>query len=104
MRKYLYQCVVADQCFQYVADLGTAAFTFEQFLDNLTAIFESIEKTGNKFSLSKCEFGFKEMTILGSTISGKGMSPNITKVSEFLKTLKLPKTLKQIRRFIGIFQ
>ena len=104
IRKYLYQCIVADQCLQYVDDLGTAAFTFEQFLDNLTAIFESREKTGPKFSPSKCELGPKETTFLGNTISSEGMSPNKTKVSEFSSTPKTPKTLKQIRRFNGFFQ
>ena len=44
MRKFLYQCIVANQSFQYLDDLGTAAFKFEYFLDNLTAIIESREK------------------------------------------------------------
>ena len=44
VRKYLYQCIVADQCFQFVDDLGTAAFTFKLFWENLTAIFQTIEK------------------------------------------------------------
>ena len=46
MRKYLYPCIVADQCFQYVDDLGTAAKTFEEFIANLEVIFECIQKTG----------------------------------------------------------
>ena len=46
MRKYLYPCIVADQCFQYVDDLGTAAKTFEEFVINLEAIFECVQKTG----------------------------------------------------------
>ena len=104
MRKYLYQCIVADQCFQFVDDLGTAAFTFEQSLDNLTALFASIEKTGLKFSPFNCEFGLKEVTFLGNTISDEDLSPKKTKVSEFLSTLNTPKTLKQIRRLIGFFQ
>ena len=57
MRKYLYPCIVADQCFQYVDHLGTAAKTFEEFMTNLEAIFNCIAKTGLKFTLSKCEFG-----------------------------------------------
>ena len=71
MRKYLYQCIIADQCFQYVDDLGTAAFTFEQFLDNLTAIFESTAETGLKFSPSMCELGPIEMTFLSNTVSSE---------------------------------
>ena len=104
MRKYLYPCIVADQCFQYVDDLGTAASTFEEFATNLEAIFKCVEKTGLKFTPGKCEFGLKEMTFLGNTITSEGVLPNKTKVSEFLSTLKIPKTVKQIRRFIGVFQ
>ena len=104
MRKYLYPCIVADQCFQYVDDLGTAACTFEEFITNLRAIFVSIEKAGLKFSPGKCEFGLKEMTFLGNTITTAGTQPDKKKVSDFLSTLKVPKTPKQIRRFIGFFQ
>ena len=104
MRKYLYPCIVADQCFQYVDDLGTAANTFDEFINNLKAIFVCIEKAGLKFTTSKCEFGLKEMTFLGNTITNEGMQPDKKKVTDFLSTLKVPKTPKQIRRFIGFFQ
>ena len=101
MRKYLYPCIVADQCFQYFDDLGTAAKTFEEFIANREAIFECVQKTGLRLTPSKCEFGLKEMTFLTNTITSEGMSPNKTKVTDFLATLKPPKTIKQIRRFIG---
>ena len=61
MRKYLYPCIVADQCFQYVDDLGTAGKTFEEFIVNLEAIFQCVQKTGLRLTPSKCEFGLKEM-------------------------------------------
>ena len=32
------------------------------------------------------------MTFLGNTITSEGVLPNKTKVSEFLSTLKIPKT------------
>ena len=62
MRKYLYPCIVAGQCFQYVVDLGTTAATSEEFASNLEAIFKFVEKIGPKFTPSKCEFGLEEMT------------------------------------------
>ena len=104
MRRYLYPCILADRCFQYVDDLGTAATTFEEFARNLDAIFKCVKKTGLKFTPRKCEIGLKEMTFLGNTVTSEGVLPNKTKVSEFLSTLKVPKTVKQIRRFIGFFQ
>ena len=53
IRKYLYPCIVADECFQYVNDLGTAAKTFEEFITNNEAIFVRIEKAGLKFTPGK---------------------------------------------------
>ena len=103
-RKYRYPCIVADQCFQYVDDLGTAAKTFEGFITYIEAIFVCIEKAGLKITPGKCEFGLKEMTFLGNTITSQDMQPDKKKVSGFLSTLKVPKTPKQIRKFIGFFQ
>ena len=82
MRKYLYPCIVADQCFQDVDDLGTAAKTFEECITNIEAIFVCIEKAGLNFTPGKCEFGLKEMTFLGNTITSQGMQPDKKKVSE----------------------
>ena len=104
MRKYLDACIAEDKCFQYVDDLGTAAHTFEELLDNLRRIFECIRKSGLKLTVQKCEFGLSEIQFLGSSITTQGMSPNREKVEKFLKSLKMPKTPKQIRRFIGFFQ
>ena len=99
MRIYLYPCFEADQCFQYVDDLGTAANTFDEFITNLKAIFVCIEKGGLKFTPGKCEFGLKEMTFLGSsTITNEGVQPDKKKVTDVLSTLKGPKMPKQVRR------
>ena len=103
MRKYLYPCIVGDQCFQYVDNLGIAACSFEEFITSLGAIFVCIEKAGLKFSAGKCEFGLKEMRFLGKTITTEGIQPDKKKVSDILSTLKVLKTPKQIRRFIDFF-
>ena len=86
MRECFYQCTVADHCFQYVDDLGTAASTFEQFLTNLQAVFDAVKKTGHKF-FSKCEFSLKEMTFLGNSISKECISSDKKKVTDSLSTL-----------------
>ena len=103
MREYLYPGIVADKCFQYVDDLCTAANTFDEFVTNLKAFF-CIEKAGLMFFPSKCEFGLKEMTFLGNTVTNERMQQDKKKVTNFLSTLEVRKTPKQIRRFIGFFQ
>ena len=44
------------------------------------------------------------MTFLRNTITSEGISPNKSKITDCLDTLKPPKTIKQIRLFIGFFQ
>ena len=95
MRKYFYPCIVADQCFQYVDDIGTAAASFEVVATNLKANFKCAEKTGLEFTPGNCEFGLREMTFLGNSINSEGMLHNKTKVTEFLSKLKVPTTVKQ---------
>ena len=46
----------------------------------------------------------KSIEFLGHTINQQGSTPNKEKVNNFLKKLKMPKTLKQIRRLIGFVQ
>ena len=64
-------CINADQCFQYVDELGTAANTFGEFVNKSKAIFVCTEKAGLKFAPGKSKFGLKETTFLGKPIPGK---------------------------------
>ena len=91
IRKNLQFCRAANQFFQHVHDLGTAAPTFEKFVDNLKAFFIFIEKAGLELTLSNCEFGLKAMTFLGNTITTESKSSNRTEVYVFLLILKVPK-------------
>ena len=45
-----------------------------------------------------------KVNFLGSTITSQGMAPIRGKIDEFLKSLKIPSNVKQVRRFIGLCQ
>ena len=104
MRQQLDECILADKCFQYVDDVGTAAHTVEEMTNNLRSLFDCIRSSGLKLTPTKCEFGKPSIEFLGSTITSGGMSPINSKISRFLDRLKPPQTVKQVRRFIGFCQ
>ena len=56
IREYLDPVIKADQCAQYVDDIGIAANTPEQLIKNQRAIFQCLRKAGLKLSMAKCHF------------------------------------------------
>ena len=50
--------------------------------------------------LSKCEFSVNQLTWLGYDINENGYSPKFLKI-EAIQSLKPPRTLKQLRSFMG---
>ena len=100
IRRYLDENIAADECTQYVDDIATGSYTVEQHLHNLIGIFESIKKAGLKLSMSKCEFGVKEIKYLGQSITSEGMKPNEENVTKFLDNIEMPTTMRRVQRLM----
>ena len=92
MREYLDSVIKADQCAQYVDDIGIAANTTEQLIKNIRAVFKCIREAGLKLTIEKC---------LGRTITPDGVAPQEQKVKNFLSKVRLPKSKKQVQKYIG---
>ena len=45
--------------------------------------------------------GTTKIENFGSTITPKGISPNADKLKKFLEKIRMPETLKQVKRLIG---
>ena len=75
MREYLDPVVEADQCAQYVYDIGIVANNATDFTRNIRAVFQCIRNAGLKFTIEKCHFGVRQVEFLGRTISSEGVSP-----------------------------
>ena len=74
MREYLDRVIIADQCAQYVDDIGIAANDADQLIKNLRETFECIREAGLKLTMHKCHFGTAEIDFLGRTIP-EGVKP-----------------------------
>ena len=101
MREYLDKAIKADQCSQYVDDIGIAANDSTQLCINIKTVFECIGKAGLKLTMAKCHFGVKQVDFLGRTITPEGVSPQAEKFKQFLQKLKFPKSKKALQRYIG---
>ena len=104
VREYLDPLVKADKCAQYVDDIGIAASTVEELVDNIEAVFTKVRQAGLKLSMSKCAFGHPEIEFLGRSITSKGIGPIEKKIDDFLKSIKLPTSVKSLQRYIGFVQ
>ena len=101
MREYLDKVIKADQCAQYVDDIGIAANDAEQLIKNLRATFQCIREAGLKLTMHKCHFGATEIDFLGRTITPVGVRPQRPRVQNFLENTKFPKSKKALQRYLG---
>ena len=101
MREYLDPVVKADQCAQYVDDIGFAANNATDLSRNIRAVFSCIRQAGLKLTIEKCHFGVRQFEFLGRTISPEGISPQARKIQNFLDKLRFTKSKKAIQRYLG---
>ena len=101
MREYLDTVIKADQCAQYVDDIGIAANTTEQLIKNIRAVFKCIHKAGLKLTIEKCHFGVTQIEFLGRTITPHGVAPQDHKITNFLSKIRFPRSKKQVEKYIG---
>ena len=92
MCEYLDPVVKADQCAQYVDDIGVAANNATDLSRNIRAVFKCIRNAGLKLTIEKYHFGVSQVEFLGRTISSQGVLPQSHKIQFFLNKLRYPKS------------
>ena len=100
-RKYLDPVAKADQCAQYVDDIGIAASNATDLTRIIRAVFKCIRQAGLKLTIEKCHFGVRQVEFLGRTISPEGISLQARKIQNFLDKLRFPKSKKTLQRYLG---
>ena len=65
MREYLDPVVKADQCAQYMDDIGTVANNATDLTRNIRAVFRCIRQAGLKLTIENCLFGVRQVEFLG---------------------------------------
>ena len=101
MREYLDPVVKADQCAQYIDDIGIAANNATDLIRNIRAVFKCIRQAGLKLTIGKCHFGVRQVEFLGRTISPEGIAPQARKIHNYYDKLRFPKSKKALQRYLG---
>ena len=101
MREYLDPVIKADQCAQYVEDIGIAANNATDLTRNIRTAFKCFCQAGLKLKIEKCHFGVGQFEFLGGTISPEGITPQARKLHSFLIKLRFPKSKKTLQRYLG---
>ena len=104
IRHYLDGWLAAGLCTKFMDDIGSAVSSFEKLIPALDAIFTAIRRSGLKVVPEKCEIATASMQFLGNVISENGSNPQSEKFTKFLAKIRLPRTVKQVKRLIGFVQ
>ena len=90
-----------DHALAYLDDVLVFSETREQHLEHLQKVFDSLRQHNLKLKPSKCTFFQKETKYLGFRIGQEGIQPDPDKVTA-IQTVAAPKTVRQVRGFIGM--
>lgn len=88
-------------CHVYIDDIIIFGKTFEEHLENLKTILETLQNANFKIQPDKSEFLRTEVEFLGFIVSETGLKPNMKKV-ECIQKYPEPKNLKELRAFLGL--
>ena len=96
MREYFDKVIKADQCAQYVDDIGIAANDADHLIGNLRATFECMQEAGLYLAMHRCHIGATEIDFLRRMISPQGVKPQrLPRTSS-----KKPKSKKDLQRYL----
>ena len=104
VREYVDPLVKADICAQYVDDISIAAHTVDELTSNTESVLQQIKQAGHKLSMSKCAFGDPQTEFLGRSITSKRVALIESKIYNFFKNIRLPTSVKSLRRYTGFVQ
>ncbi|CAK1591848.1 unnamed protein product [Parnassius mnemosyne] len=86
-------------CYAYLDDFLVFSKDETEHEAHLHQLFTRMKEYGVLVNTSKCVFGANEVTFLGYQISASGTKPLESKV-EAIKNFPVPKTVRQLRRFL----
>ena len=99
-REYLDPVVKAEQCAQYVDDIGIATSKATNFTRNIRAVFQRFCNAGLKLTTEKRRFGVRQVEFPGRIFLSEGVSPQAHKIQSFLNKLRFPKSKKALQHYL----
>ena len=89
-REYLDPLIKAEQCAQYVDDIGIAANNPEQLIKYLRAVLQCLRKAGLKLSMAKCHFWETRSRLPWTNDNNQGSSTTKAKDHQIPRKCQVP--------------
>eukprot|EP00975_Prorocentrum_lima_P064222 12896264-Prorocentrum_lima.AAC.1 len=78
-----------------------ASDSFSKAMTDLEKVLERIKEAEGKLAFSKCRFVTRKLCYLGHDVSDEGIRPSADRI-EVIQKCERPRTIKQVKSFIGI--
>ena len=88
-------------CLVYVDDIMVYSATFEEHLEHIQQVLDRLRAHNIRLHPGKCHFCQKETGYLGHVISADGVQVDHKK-TDTIRTLKAPRSMKELRGFLGM--
>ncbi|UYV62918.1 K02A2.6-like, partial [Cordylochernes scorpioides] len=85
----------------YQDDILIYSSTFKDHIELTKKIFDKLKENNIKLKLKKCSFAKQEIRYLGHTIGHNKIKPDPEKIKA-INEFPQPKTVKQVRQFLGL--
>lgn len=85
----------------FLDDIIVYSGSIEEHLEHIRIVFQKLREANLRMKPSKCVFVTPRVEFLGHIVSKKGIEPNPEKV-QVIKYLKPPKTVREVRSFLGM--
>lgn len=86
----------------YIDDVAIYSQSWDEHLNHIRAVLESIRDVGLVINAKKCKFAQREIKYLGHIVGSGVHSPDPERVKA-IKELAAPKTKKELRSALGLF-
>ena len=90
-----------EYVFGYLDDIVVVSRDFKTHLEALREVFRRLKAAGPTVNKEKCHFCRPELKFLGYIVTNKGLRVDPEKV-EAIVNYPVPKTVKEVRRFLGV--
>ena len=90
-----------DFVFVYIDDILIASSNEEEHERHLRTVFQRLKDFSLRINVAKCQFGCSDLEFLGYAVNHDGCRPSVDRVAAIERFSK-PKTVVELRRFLGI--
>ncbi|CAG9092967.1 unnamed protein product [Plutella xylostella] len=101
MNNVLKEEIAKNVCLVYLDDIIIYSENKQDHINKLQQVFEALRRANLKVNKNKCVFMEEEIEFLGHILNKNGLKPNQKKI-DAIRKFPIPKTLKEIRGFLGL--